>query len=110
LREQAGLGDHPGTANAHRLLGKQYRYRKEWDKALAQYELSRRILVAKFGADSPELTTTWIGIGDIEMDAGRAKDAIPYYERALALTARPEAASHRSEVEEDLAKARAAIK
>jgi serine/threonine-protein kinase len=105
IRERAGMTDHPGTASAHRSLGKQYRIRKLWDKALAQYAESERILTKKFGADSPELATTWIGQADIALDRGRPADARAPLERALAATDKPEAADHKAEVELDLSRA-----
>jgi tetratricopeptide (TPR) repeat protein len=105
MRERAGMADHPGTASAHRSLGKQYRIRKLWDQALAQYAESQRILTAKFGADSPELATTWIGFADIALDRGRSADARAPLERALAMTDTPEAADHKAEVELDLSRA-----
>jgi len=64
-------------AGVHAELGKAYMLRGEFHLAADSYRSALRL--------APDLTSCWCNLGNVSLQAGRAKDAIPHYHQALKL-------------------------
>lgn len=86
LRLAQGLGaNNPRVANLHIAMVQVLDRRHEWDRALEHAEKADEILEDVYGERGPKRVASLEAIGQICLDAGRPKDAIPALELALEL-------------------------
>jgi tetratricopeptide (TPR) repeat protein len=99
IRETNGAGNHPMQATAWRILGGNYQFAKQWDKASDAYTHSLQILEAKYGPKSPLLVTSLLGIAESQLRAEHPERARPILERAWTHVEAPEVRSDKARLE-----------
>jgi len=83
------LGErHPDTGRLHLLLAEVLRLRGELGAAEREYVSGLTTLEGALGAEHPRLARALLGLGLVRLVGGRAPEAVPTLERALALLER----------------------
>jgi WD40 repeat protein len=82
LHEKLG-SDHPEPLESINRAGVTYWQMKQFDKAIALYELSLKLEEARYGRGHARTLSTVANLGVNYKDAGRLKEAIPLLEEAV---------------------------